>query len=268
MGPLIFANLLILNVFATDFLCPQVEDPAVGNLLEMVNRQNGLSIHSVDMTIAGNENEATLNLNLSLTYDGINKSAEEVLNMISEPARLNEMAEIVRDRAKGAAYQNTERIGDNDEFQLKTQTWAKKMGVKLPLGSTKTICQRSKTVSDVSLTCTSDQQDSETNTFLKKSISKTSCSQLGASVKCQYSIMVQPKKVTKYLQTMGANEVCFWSGIRAIRTTIGLAQTLLNSNSKAAYDMYANSPIEQEVQQMALSYAPNLELPNFQYNEP
>jgi hypothetical protein len=268
MGPLLLANLLIFNVFAADLLCPQVDDAAVGNLLEIVNKQNGLCAHSVEMTIAGNENEATLNLNLSLTFDDIDKSAEEVLSMISEPARLNEMAEIVRDRAKGAAYQNTEKIGDHDQFQMKTQTWAKKMGVKLPLGSTKTICQRSKTETEVSLTCNSDQNDPETNTFLKSSTSKTSCSQVGVSVKCQYSIMIQPKKVTMYLQTMGANEVCFWSGIRAMRTTIGVAQTLLNSNSKAAYDAYANSPLEQKIQLMAVDYVPKAERQNFQFNEP
>jgi hypothetical protein len=268
MGPLLFANLLILNVFANDLLCPQVDDATIGNLLEIVNQQNGLSTHSVEMTIAGNENEATLNLNLSLTFDDINRSAEEVLNMISDPGRLNEMAEIVRDHAKGAAFQNTEKIGDHDQFQLKTQTWAKKMGVKLPLGSTKTICARSKTESEVSINCKSDQKDPETNSFLKNSISRTSCSQLGASVKCQYSIMIQPKKITKYLQTMGANEICFWSGIRAMRTTIGVAQTLVNSNPKAAYDVHANSPLEKEIQKMALGYVPKAERQNFQYNEP
>lgn len=217
------------------------------NLIKESDKKVELQNFKLDITGDANNGEVFI-----LIEEKFSKSKlKDVVDVIANPDKLNQMSEVVRVTEHGSAYQKTKKeTGDNSKYVLATEAGGVFNAVlfeqKIPIGVTRSICVRSDTTNSIQITC-KNGADAGTKVFINSAGTTTSCSQAGDSVLYNREITVNAKKFAKFGQSLTGYQVAFRSGMSGVRNNLGLSQMVYKADAKAAYALHDCSIIEESL---------------------
>lgn len=204
------------------------------------------------LSISGNASSGKFELTIEDKYPS--RHLDEVVDNLTNPTIFNKMFEAVKSAEDGQAYQDTVKIGKGDAYILETDAGGTILGMKVSVGKTKSICAKVKVGMAVRVACQNDAKDESTKKLINSSLNETTCTQVGADVKCLRHILVDAKSFSKFGQNFSGYEVAFRSGLSAVRSNLGLSNLTSTINAEAAYARYNCSPTETRVAAIIANY--------------